>query len=249
MIVIGKKLVLVGSGFGLRADGTEYYEQRLRGVRSSVQGQYYNYLQGNYQGGGNKGGEALVDERGITAELVTRTPVNTFVPPITQMRQVANNVQKDLLEPPYPIAFEGLSDEIIRTIKTAIDSNEAPEGISLTGAAEQLYKLLLRGVSYRIVSQPVLHLTQTLPLNVGNLELTYSNVNNIVTTDQVADTVALPTIFAFTLPASGVSEYTGYTYGWKKQYPEVLWTGDSRYQVNYTFEFGLWSDDLETFAV
>lgn len=243
MRVIGKNSVLVGTGTGLRADGTMYEEFVYEGTRNAMQSAFYNATVSNFTGGSLLGRENAVEHNGAKSRLIIRTPDEDLTQQSSTLRIIANEVQKSLLEPPYPAAFSTVTDAEIEAIRKADKSGEAP-AIALSDAAQALYELILRDVRFRTVSQPVLYIVQQIPATVGNLNLTYSDVDEVVTNQYISDTTGLPFIFAFNLPLSGSSDYDGYTYGWLKKFPQVEWTGDNRFLVNHTFEFGLWDDRL-----
>lgn len=166
-----------------------------------------------------------------------------------------NKVQKPVLETDCT-AVNGLTADELAQIRKAIQS--APEDTpAWTNPTEQIpiYDLMKAGVEHKVVYQPILRHTWTVPLN-AYAGFNFSYVGRILTTNSLFRSERVPGDFLLPIkqftalyPNPTRSDSVALAYGWLKEMPDLQLSAFTRRQVNAQYEFGLWSTLLYGAAV
>lgn len=160
-----------------------------------------------------------------------------------EIRMGRNDVQKSIFEPGvdgYVISPE-VNDEELRYIQRAINdpSDEVSIGwLDAFGSPDgnELYRLGLQGVQYRIVSQPTL-----IQITTASSLFQWPNMSALA--NRILSNATLLGLLRqapnFTIAASG-SGPTGFNYGWRMSDPVYDASSDGHTSEMLEFEYGLW---------
>lgn len=149
---------------------------------------------------------------------------------------LGNDIQKDLYEHPKSLA---VTESDLRKIRDAI-ANPGDTPPTLTGDADTLYKLLLKGTNAYVVSQYVLRKTQTVSSRFQTL-VAFANIEKIHTTAQVISAEAVPSTLIFSISQIPIpASQTGYQWGWLKKTPTVSQLG-TKFQITQEYWLEQWS--------
>lgn len=154
--------------------------------------------------------------------------------PIPVWEMFSNAVEIDILEANG--IFQQMTDEDRRKIREAINNPQEGRSPAVTGAALEVYLLMLKGVRSVRVNQVTLRLSRS----VSSAFAVWNSIlnNNFVYTSATLRSVeGVPTnIF---LPAS--SNDGEFVTGWLKKFPGIQTTGFNKIQLTQEWEFGKWS--------
>jgi hypothetical protein len=192
----------------------------------------------------DSGAETRNERAGPAGELVASRPIKTLadIQLTLEMRMQVNRVQKDLLEPD-PVSGIALSDADIRAIREGLRNPQAGSSPAITDpTAIQIYLLMMQGVKYRIVYQPVMQYVRSAPSSFVWPPSHYQNVSAIHSDAQMINDQGVKNLLNFSLASEAYSDSppSGFVYGWLKHCPWYETAVGNRTTENVEFEFGLW---------
>lgn len=235
MPVIGKNNVQVDSRFTFDSINGSASEIVFEGTESGLQGAAQFYGSSSlYQ----------VEFGGVGAKKVLRVrrndiPISPGIRERTGVRLIPNTVQKSILEPPLPGALSSLTSNEIAEVRKAVDERQVREFSFTNPTQEDLYQLLLRGVEYRPVYQPILQKT-IIAGNNKRWQNSFNNVGRIISPFAIYSDVGLEaSAIRFVLPTN-VSGDSGFVYGWLKGAPGIEPGAGNLELLTQEYQYGLW---------
>lgn len=169
--------------------------------------------------------------------------------PITTWELLPNRVDKDILESSIaPIA--ALTEEDISEIEKAVEDKEGDYAAARGKVAHEVYLLLKKGIKASIVSQPTLNKSQIVSRSYTAAASSIANVGKIFKTSTLISAELIPSTISGILPNDTSPQDTElfdfYTqprlrYGWMKNPPTVSQSSYDKFQINQTWDYGLWS--------
>lgn len=140
--------------------------------------------------------------------------------------------------------FISIADSRIRLLdKAAEDSSTSVPNNALEF---RYYDLRQRGVESYRTKLPTVIWTRTVGIGYSR-SYDMEGTGKIFSTANLAGSIGAPVIFTIPTGNVGVTSSGDYTAGWMKD-AQVRNTGDGKVQVVLSAEYGLWANDLYTFA-
>jgi hypothetical protein len=123
------------------------------------------------------------------------------------------------------------------------DPDELPPVDS--GDSGYAYLLMLAGVTSYNLAAPTLSASKIVSGSYS-VKASLSNVGRIYSTNTLQLVENIPSDILFNLPDSSIktADYGLLYHAWCKNYPEVEQVGGNRWQINQTWDFGLWPQKL-----
>lgn len=191
----------------------------------------------------------------------------TTEPPVNLWEMVSTKVQKSILDSNNPLA-NGLEQNDLNLLNQFLanvqqylvqwdgTADPVPDNVGEIDStkikfhsdfANQMAALIISGVTSFDVFQPTLRFTQTVN-NSYPLAASQVNVGKIISTDSMYFLAQVPAHLLFDLPNdSDPVTKAGKPvlhYGWFKNAPEVRQIARQKWQIIYSYEYGLWPEIL-----
>jgi hypothetical protein len=140
--------------------------------------------------------------------------------------------------------YISLSDDRVLALKKAAE--ESNTGAPTNALEFAYYDHIQRGTTEYRTKLPTVTWTRTVGSGYSR-SFDMNGVGSIFSTANLAGSIGAPVIFTIPTGNVGVTNGDGFTAGWMKD-AQIRSTGDGKVQIVLAAEYGLWANDLYTFA-
>lgn len=192
----------------------------------------------------NKVEKSIIEADGFYANQLTQSDINQLNKLLADVNQYIYQIGDAI--PTVPAGLK-VGDLVLNT-----DPNNGKTGIQFSnqdpnGAPVMLAKFLIMGVTSKIVFAPTIRFTQTVN-SAYPIQASQQNVGQIISTNNLYSLANIPNNLLFALPndADPILDPSRPVlhYGWFKDSPEVRQIARLKWQIIYTWEYGLWPEVL-----